>query len=119
MIERAAGNRKEDIRQNNSELLISFYDEDGNKRKPLEILKLIQIELEKPVSVVEKVILDEKEISSEPEEGTEEIIKDLLWSIETLDGKTEIHPINSDCITINGEEEMWFFICRLLDCYQW
>lgn len=119
MIERVAGNRKEDIRRNNSELLISFYDEDGNKRKPLEILKLIQIELEKPVSVVEKVILDEKEISSEPEEETEEIIKDLLWSIETLDGKTEIHPINCDCITINGEEEMWFFICRLLDCYQW
>lgn len=100
---------------------VSLYDEDGKKRNPLEVLKEVQAELEQPAIDGGTLVLDESEIDTEPLERPKaaEAAKNILWGISmTEEGQTEIHPMNSDCITIHGAEEMWFFICRLLDYYQ-
>lgn len=100
--------------------VISLYDEAGNPRNPLEILKEVQKEFEPPTKEGYTVVLDESKIPTELPTGpeAEEFGKSLVWGIGNADtnGNTEIYPMNSDRITIHGAEEMWFFICRLLDC---
>lgn len=41
----------------------------------------------------------------------------MLWEIENTGDTLQVHPpVNSKCVTIHGTDELWFFICRLLDC---
>lgn len=41
----------------------------------------------------------------------------VLWEVENTDGTIQIHPpMNSKCVAIHDTDELWFFICRLLDC---
>lgn len=41
----------------------------------------------------------------------------VLWGVENMGGTIQIHPpMNSKCIAIHDTDELWFFICRLLDC---
>lgn len=100
---------------------VSLYEENGNKRNPLDVLKEVQAELEEPME--EGTVLDLDE-----DADIEELLKDipdleekkqmLLWGVGTTDtpGNIEICPMKEDTITLHGAEEIWFFICRLLDC---
>lgn len=103
-------------------LSVHLYDEDGNKRNPLEVLREVKEELQMKIIEGGTFVLDEGEIGEEQKEGKEaEVIeKSVTWVIESVNGNgnIEIIPVNDDKITIHGEEMLWFLICRLLDCNQ-
>lgn len=102
--------------------VIPLYDEEGEPRSAWEVLTDVKQIFESPTIDGGAIVLDEDELGTEPPEElkTEEIRKMFAWGIENTDtnGNTEIYPISSDKITIHGAEEMWFFICRLLDHIQ-
>ena len=98
---------------------VSLYDENGNKRNPMDVLKEVQEELEDPGAELEPIDLTEPEESPQTE-APEEIKEKFLYSMGTADKpeNIEICPMNGNKITIHGAEEAWFLICRLLDCFQ-
>lgn len=102
---------------------VSLYDENGNRRNPLDVLKEVKTELEEPMEAGTVIDLEE-------DTDIEEMLKDLpdleekqemfMWGVGTTDspGNISICPMKEDTITLHGAEETWFFICCLLDCYQ-
>lgn len=95
---------------------IPLYDEAGEQRTVWEVLKEVKDLFEEPkesyaIEISEAEINKAKFTKCELEVAEQKI----LWYIEKNDNDIKIHPMNSDSIAIHGEEEIWFFICRLLD----
>lgn len=95
---------------------ISVYNEMGEQRTVWEVLKEVKELFEKPVESY-TVEISEEEINAAgvTKADLTKVEKNFLWCMEAEGKDIKIHPMNSDCITIHGKEEMWFFISRLLD----
>lgn len=95
---------------------IQLYNETGEKRTVWEVLQDIKKEFEIPKESY-TIEVSEEEISKTEFSKNElsQAGEKFLWCIEKGGNRTKILPVNSGSITIHGKEEMWFFICCLLD----
>lgn len=94
---------------------IQLFDESKNHRNVFEVLKDVKKEFEIQEQEGTTVVLTEEKGlgDSESKESNE-----YAWSVEGKEDCITITPMNGASIAIHGKEEMWFFICCLLDCFQ-
>lgn len=83
-----------------------------------EALAVLQATFLKPLEEGTTIELKEEDLLKVSESIKEDFQRMFSWGISEEEGKIKIFPVNGDCITIHGEEEALFFICRLLDYFQ-
>lgn len=104
--------------------IIKCTCEDGSLRPAMDVLDDIKSIYEASGEIGTVIHLDTNDVNDvcginlNHEEPFERDLKSkILWGIENTGDTLQVHPpVNSKCITIHGTDELWFFICRLLDC---
>lgn len=112
------GTMKNDKSETNDCILVT--NEEGTMRSVWDVLNDVRARYEKPMETGTTIQLSEEKCDLPAGEDVQEFMHQVSWAMHSNDGSIKIfYPTNSSCVTIHGAEELWFFICRLLDCNQY
>ncbi len=102
--------------------IIKLNNEDGTMRPVLDVISELKVFYETPFEMGTVIHLKKDDISETEAESTDvqKLQQKILWEVDVAnDGVLQIHPpTNSNYISIHGADELWFLICRLMDCIQ-
>lgn len=102
--------------------IIKLNNEDGTMRPVLDVISEIKAFYETSFEMGTVIHLKKDDISETEAESTDvqKLQQKILWEVDVAnDGVLHIHPpTNSNYISIHGADELWFLICRLMDCIQ-
>lgn len=102
--------------------IIKLNNEDGTMRPVLDVISELKMFYETSFEMGTVIHLEKDDISETEAESTDvqKLQQKILWEVDVAnDGVLQIHPpTNSNYISIHGADELWFLICRLMDCIQ-
>ena len=102
--------------------IIKLNNEDGTMRPVLDVISELKVFYETSFEMGTVIHLKKDDISETEAESTDvqKLQQKILWEVDVAnDGVLQIHPpTNSNYISIHGADELWFLICRLMDCIQ-